>query len=285
VVKYSLKIIKEEGEMGRKRKAVGNGNGNGKWSLSSQEKEEVILQCCSLVKFMALRLASRLPNNIQSDDLFSAGVIGLIDAIEKFDPTQGIQFETYAKIRIRGAMLDEIRSMDWVPRSLRRKSHRLEKAYSVLEQKLGRNPTDEEIAQELNITVEEYFHLLDEVKGISIVPADIQELQFLGKDLKNGMSIPELGWPFYQCYALELRELIKKEISNLPEKEQLVLAMYYYDELTMKEIGGIMGYTETRISQLHTKAVLRLRNKISSGLRKNGLKMSDLSDSCGASHA
>jgi RNA polymerase sigma factor for flagellar operon FliA len=237
--------------------------------LLPQEKDQIILQHCPLVKFMALRLVSRLPNNVQTDDLFNAGIIGLIDAIEKYDPTQGIQFETYAKIRIRGAMLDEIRSMDWVPRSLRQKGHSLEKACSALEQKLGRNPTDEEIAQQLQISIGDYYVLLDEVKGISIMPEDIQDAIQENKSLR--LTAPESDEPFLNMHRSELKDHLTAAIKTLPEKEQLVLSLYYYEELTMKEIGAVMGYTESRISQIHTKAVLRLRTKLGRKLKKDDL--------------
>jgi RNA polymerase sigma factor FliA len=237
--------------------------------LLPHEKEQIILQHCPLVKFMALRLVSRLPNNVQTDDLFNAGIIGLIDAIEKFDPTQGIQFETYAKIRIRGAMLDEIRAMDWVPRSLRQKSHSLEKASSAIEQRTGRNPTDEEIAEEMNIPIEDYFGLLDEVKGISIMPEDIQDAIQENRSLR--LMAPEADEPFFHMHRSELKEHLTAAIKTLPEKEQLVLSLYYYEELTMKEIGAVMGYTESRISQIHTKAVLRLRTKLSRRLKRDDL--------------
>jgi RNA polymerase sigma factor for flagellar operon FliA len=218
---------------------------------------------------MALRLVSRLPNNVQTDDLFNAGVIGLIDAIEKFDPTQGIQFETYAKIRIRGAMLDEIRSMDWVPRSLRQKGHSLEKACSGLEQRLGRNPSDEEIAEEMSLSMEDYYGLLDEVKGISVMPEDIQDAIQENRSLR--LVAPESDEPFVHLHRSELKEHLGAAIKTLPEKEQLVLSLYYYEELTMKEIGAVMGYTESRISQIHTKAVLRLRTKLARKLKRDDL--------------
>ncbi len=237
--------------------------------LLPHEKDEIILQHCPLVKFMALRLVSRLPNNVQTDDLFNAGVIGLIDAIEKFDPTQGIQFETYAKIRIRGAMLDEIRSMDWVPRSLRQKGHSLEKACSGLEQRLGRNPTDEEIAEEMSLSMDEYYGLLDEVKGISVMPEDIQDAIQENRSLR--LVAPESDEPFVHLHRSELKEHLAAAIKTLPEKEQLVLSLYYYEELTMKEIGAVMGYTESRISQIHTKAVLRLRTKLARKLKRDDL--------------
>lgn len=238
---------------------------------NSQDKDELVLQHCDLVKYTALRLISRLPNSVQFDDLFNAGVIGLMDAIEKFDHSLGIQFETYAKIRIRGAMLDEIRAMDWIPRSLRQKSNELERTLLVLEQKLGRPPADEETADELGISIEDYYKLLDESKSISLVPEDIYDV------LKENNSCQYLSTEsedlFQQTYQQELRQHLSDAITTLPHKEQMVLSLYYCDELTMKEIGVVMGYTESRISQIHTKTVMKLRTRL---LRK--FKRDDLPD-------
>lgn len=237
--------------------------------VSPEEKERLVLQHAPLVKYMALRLVSRLPSSVQADDLFNAGIIGLIDAIDKFDPTQGIQFETYAKIRIRGAMLDEIRSMDWVPRSLRQKSSSLERACSALEQRFGCDPTDEQVAAEMGISLDEYFQLLDDIKGISVLPEDIHEAVQENRCVR-AMST-DGDEPFQVMHRAELKRVLAQAIGTLPEKEQLVLSLYYYEELTMKEIGAVLGYTESRISQIHTKAVLRLRTKLARKLKKDDL--------------
>jgi len=233
------------------------------------DKERMILQHSDLVKYMALRLVSRLPNNIQVDDLYNAGIIGLIDAIDKFDPGQGIQFETYAKIRIRGAMLDEIRSMDWVPRSLRQKSSELERTCLALEQRLGRDASDEEIADQLGISMESYFKLLDEIKGISILPEDIHDA--FQENRGSAFLATESDELFRLIHQKELRAHLAEAIRSLSEKEQQVLALYYYEELTMKEVGAVLGYTESRISQIHTKAVLRLRTRLARKLRREDL--------------
>lgn len=227
---------------------------------SSQEKEDLVLQYCDLVKYTALRLISRLPNSVQFDDLFNAGVIGLMDAIEKFDQSLGIQFETYAKIRIRGAMLDEIRAMDWIPRSLRQKSNELERTLAALEQKLGRPPGDEETASELGLSMDEYYKLLDESKSISLVPEDIYDIMKENNGC-HGLTT-ESEDLFQQTYQQELRQHLSEAIATLPQKEQTVLSLYYCEELTMKEIGRVMGYTESRISQIHTKTVLKLRTRL-----------------------
>ncbi|MFA6394016.1 MAG: FliA/WhiG family RNA polymerase sigma factor [Patescibacteria group bacterium] len=228
-----------------------------------------ILRYCDLVKYIALRLVARLPDSVQVDDLFNAGIIGLIDAIDKFDVSQGAQFETYARIRVRGAMLDEIRSMDWIPRSLRRKSNELEKAFVALEQKLGAHPSDEQIVQELGIGMDEYHKLLDEIKGISLLSEDVHEVITKNKYIDHlGTESDEL---FEKVYWQEIKGHLTEAISTLAEKEQLVLALYYYEELTMKEIGTVLGYTETRISQIHTKAVLKLRTRLAKKLKKDDL--------------
>jgi RNA polymerase sigma factor for flagellar operon FliA len=237
--------------------------------ISAREKEQIVLQHCDLVKYMAFRLVSRLPGSVQVDDLFNAGIIGLIDAIDKFDPEQGIQFETYAKIRVRGAMLDEIRSMDWIPRSLRQKGSVMEKTCLALEQRLGREASDEELAGELGISLDEYFGWLDEIKGISILPEDIHDA-----GLDNDGSLQIAGGTddlFHTIHRAELKEHLSEAIGSLSEKEQLILSLYYYDELTMKEVGAVLGYTESRISQIHTKAMLRLRSRLSRKLKKEDL--------------
>jgi RNA polymerase sigma factor for flagellar operon FliA len=237
--------------------------------IGAPDKEHLILRYCDLVKYIALRLVARLPDSVQVDDLFNAGIIGLIDAIDKFDVSQGIQFETYAKIRIRGAMLDEIRSMDWIPRSLRRKSNELEKACLALEQKLGSHPTDEQIITELGISMEDYYRLLDEIKGISLMPEDIHEVVNENKSMYHlGTESDEL---FDKAYRQEIKVHLTEAIGTLAEKEQLVLALYYYEELTMKEIGAILGYTESRISQIHTKSILKLRTRLGKRLKKDDL--------------
>ncbi len=233
------------------------------------DKEQAILEHSDLVKYIALRLISRLPDHISVDDLISAGILGLIDAIEKYDSGQGIPFEYYAKIRIKGAMLDEIRSMDWVPRSLRQKSSQLERACVVLEQKLGRDPTEDELAEELQVGMGDLHKLMDETKGISFLPENIHDVIRENREshaLSSGSE--EL---FDSAYRREIRKHLAEAIGGLSEKEQLVLSLYYYDELTMKEIGVTLGYTESRISQIHTKAVIKLKTRLSKKLRPDDL--------------
>jgi len=239
-------------------------------SLAAQsERDKAVMEHSDLVKYIAFRLISRLPDHISVDDLISAGVLGLIDAIEKYDSSQGIPFEYYAKIRIKGAMLDEIRSMDWVPRSLRQKSSVLEKACANLEQRLGRDPTEEEIALELEMDMDQFHKILDEIKGISFLPENIHDVVRENREsymLSSGSE--EL---FDSAYRKEIRTHLAEAITGLAEKEQLVLSLYYYEELTMKEIGATLGYTESRISQIHTKAMLKLKTKLSKRLKADDL--------------
>lgn len=242
---------------------------------TTDEKERLILKHRNLVKHMALRLISRLPDHVSIDDLYGAGIIGLIDAIDKYDVSQGIPFEYYAKIRIRGAMLDEIRAMDWIPRSLRQKGSLLEKTCLTLEQRLGRYPSDEEIAKELKVGIEEYHRLLDETKGISLLPENVHDAICEAKEAAHLAS--QSDELFVQTYQREIQDMLQEVISALPHKEQLILSLYYHEELTMKEIGAVMGFTESRISQIHTKAILKLRTKLAKRLNRDDLPAGVLS--------
>ncbi len=243
----------------------------GKNSLGDQKKkinkEEFVIKYAPLIKTIAGRLAMKLPPHVDQDDLLSAGIMGLLDAIDKFDPEKGVAFKSYAEFRIRGAMLDELRAMDWVPRSVRKNAKILEEAYEKVESKKMAPATDEEVAKELNMDLDSFYHLLEETRGVSIISEE--ELgELISHKQVNGL------WEMYQDKRqsdpvahldfVELREIIAEAIEKLPKNEKLVVSLYYYEELTMKEIGEVMGYTESRISQLHTKAVIRLRNKIKS---------------------
>lgn len=227
-------------------------------------KDEIILEYAPLVKYIAQKIASRLPSNIELDDLISCGVIGLMDAIEKFDPTRDNKFKTYAEFRIRGAILDELRAQDWVPRSIREKAKIVEKAYSRLEASLGRPATDEEMCEELKISSEEFHDLLNKAKSISLLNID-DTSSFNRNDRKLISDVLEdhkaLN-PYTTISAKDSREKIKSGIMALPEKQRLVLSLYYYEDLNLKEIGQVLDVTESRVSQLHTQAILRLRQKL-----------------------
>jgi RNA polymerase sigma factor for flagellar operon FliA len=232
---------------------------------SLTQRDQMVREYAPLVKTIAGRLATKLPHHISQDDLLSAGIMGLLDAIDKYDETKGTEFKSYAEYRIRGAMIDELRSMDWVPRSVRRNSKRLEDAYFKIEQIKLRPATDEEVAAELGISLGALHRLLDETRGISIindyeigqlVPAE--EYDPIGPT--NNLKISNN--PLDSIKIAEVKDTIARAIDHLPQNERIVVALYYYEELTMKEIGEIMGYTESRVSQLHTKSVIRLRNSL-----------------------
>ena len=241
-------------------------NRSSSWSiLTEAQRTEYIEKYSPLIRYVADRLASRLPAHISKDDLISSGILGLIDAVDKFDPGRKIQFKTYAEFRVKGAMLDELRSMDWVPRSIRQKSSMVEKAYQALEAELSRPASDEEVAESLALSVEDFLRLLDEIKGVSMV--DIEAFRYatqgpnrsdffdliMDENTQDALSVLGLS---------EARSVVANAVNTLPEKERLVVSMYYYDELTMKEIGEVLGYTESRISQLHTKSLLRLKTRL-----------------------
>ena len=235
--------------------------------LSMEEKNKYVEQYAPLIRYLADRLAARLPDHINKDDLVSAGVLGLIDAVDKFDPGRAIMFKTYAEFRIKGAMLDELRSMDWVPRSIRKKTNQLEKLWQRLEGELGRPPSDEEAAAALDLSVPEYLKLLDEIRTINIL--DLDAFRAVDKSgVRETRDIYDILADESALDALtvltrdETRDILAKAIEDLAEKERLVVTLYYHEELTMKEIGQVMGYTESRISQLHTKSLLRLKTKL-----------------------
>jgi RNA polymerase sigma factor FliA len=233
--------------------------------LSVAERDQLIIQYTPWVRFMALRMAAKLPSHIQAEDLISAGIIGLIDALDKFNPAREVQFKTYAQIRIQGAMKDELRALDWASRSMRQKVKRLEHAYATLEQELGRPPSSEEVANSLGIEMDEFEEMLDDVKGTSLV--SLEELG-QGPASEDKSSVLEALLtrqdqdPLEMLNLQDLKKALTLAIGELPEKERLVLSLYYFEELTMKEVGKVLNLTESRISQLHTQTVLRLRGKL-----------------------
>lgn len=214
-----------------------------------------------LVKNVVGRITARLPSHVvDREDLIHVGVIGLMSALEKYDAARNVQFETYARFRIRGAVLDEMRSRDWVPRSTRSKDNKLEAAFEKLQTKLGRSPDEEEVAEFLKMTIEEYYQLLDESRCISMISSEDLPGDYLDSLSRDEMlEAIDHGNPLELLKSSELKEGMKKVVNQLPEKERLVLALYYYEELTMKEIGKVLNLTESRVCQLHTQAIFRLR--------------------------
>ena len=228
-------------------------------------RDRLILTYAPLVKYVAGRLGSGLPAHVDEGDLVSYGLLGLIGAIERYDPERDIKFETYAMSRIKGAIIDELRALDWVPRSVRSRAREIERAIAELESRLGRAPTDEEIAQKIGISVDELEESLTDISRSSIAALD--ELwsatgegdQISLLDTLEDTSGPR---PAEALDETELREALADAIARLPEREKLVVTLYYYEELTLREIGEVLGVTESRVSQLHTKAVLRLKARL-----------------------
>lgn len=227
-------------------------------------KDEIVIEYAPLIKFIAMKIASRLPANIELDDLISCGVIGLMDAIDKFDPSRDNKFKTYAEFRIRGAILDELRAQDWVPRSIREKAKLVERTYTKLEANLGRPATDEEMCDELNISQDEFHELLNKAKSVSLLNIDDSTTFNRGdKKLMAGlMESSRSANPYSAVNYKNMRDKIKEGIKSLPEKQRLVLSLYYYEDLNLKEIGQVLDVTESRVSQLHTQAILKLKGKL-----------------------
>ncbi len=234
------------------------------WETYSKSKdikirEELIIRYIYLVKYVAGRLYASYGNNVDFDDLVSYGVFGLIDAIDKYDVGRGVKFDTYAQLRIRGAIIDQLREIDWLPRSVRQKSKEMEKTFSELENKLGRPATDEEMAEQLGITLDEFHKKIHNITNYSIVSLDDlleQKREVAGDDERledSPESIVESG---------VVKTILADAINLLPEKEKKIIALYYYEELTYKEIGKLLGVSESRVSQLHTKAIIRMKNKL-----------------------
>jgi RNA polymerase sigma factor for flagellar operon FliA len=229
-------------------------------------RERLILHYSPLVKYVAGRVGVGLPPNIEQADLVSYGIFGLIDAIEKFDLERAIKFETYAISRIKGAIIDELRSIDWIPRSVRYKAREVEKAYAALEAKLHRSPTEAEVAQELGIKLEELHTIFSQVSFVNVVALD--ELLTAGGEKGDKLSLVDTledtkaEDPVAAFETEETKYLLAKAINTLPEREKIVVTLYYYEGLTLAEIGQVLGVTESRICQMHTKAVLQLRGKL-----------------------
>jgi RNA polymerase sigma factor for flagellar operon FliA len=223
-----------------------------------EDRDALVMEFLPLVKYIAIRIAGRLPSHVELDDLIDSGIIGLIDAAERFEPGRNVKFKTYAELRVRGAILDGLRELDWVPRGLRRKKKDIEEAYHALEQQQGRAATDEEAAKHLGMSLDELHKALDELKGVTLGSFEDTE----SEGIIAFIADPDAEDPHVLMAETEVRELLKKTIEELPSKERLVVQLYYFNELTMKEIGEILKITESRVSQLHTKAMLRLRGKL-----------------------
>ena len=236
-----------------------------KESGEQADRDQLIVYYAPLVKYVAGRVAAGLPQSVDQADLVSYGMFGLIDAITKFDPERGFKFETYAISRVKGAILDELRSIDWVPRSVRSKAKSVERAIVKLEASLHRAPTDVEIADELDLSIVQLNNIYNQISSLGIVALD-EMLSFNGgESLTFGDTLADRGdGPGGVYERVEMRQLLADAINRMNEREKVVLTLYYYENLTLAEIGRVLGVTESRICQIHTKAMLHLKSRLSS---------------------
>ncbi|MES2220982.1 MAG: FliA/WhiG family RNA polymerase sigma factor [Acidobacteriota bacterium] len=228
--------------------------------MDAAEREQILMEHLPVVRYIARRIHEHLPAHVEMDDLVSAGMVGLADAFNKFDTGKKVQFRSYAQFRIRGAILDSLRTLDWSPRELRRKGRAIETAMHTLTGRLGRTPMENEIAAEMDMSLDEYQHLLTDLRGLEIGSLDVghsedssdDEVAYVPSSLEEG--------PLFHCLTGEMRARLADAITALPERERLVLTLYYYEEMTMKEIGVTLNVVESRVSQIHTSAVLHVRS-------------------------
>jgi len=243
------------------QESVGPSETAGQGSQPSQEdREAMVMECIPLVKYIAHRIANRVPAHIDVDDLINSGIIGLIDAADRFEPERNVKFRTFAEQRVRGAILDSLRDLDWVPRTLRRKKKDIEEAYHSLEQRFGRAAADEEVAEHLGVTLDDLHKSIDELKGVTL--GSFEDASGEGEGLIAFIPDQDAEDPHIVLHEREIRGILRKTVEELPTKEQRVVQLYYFEELNMKEIGTLLNITESRVSQLHTKAMLRLRGKL-----------------------
>ncbi len=228
-------------------------------ATSPEQREQMIMDHLPQVRLIARRIHERLPESVSLEDLISTGVVGLISAIDRFDPVHNVKLKTYAEYKIRGAILDSLRGLDWAPRQQRKRVKQIEAAIASIEQRVKRTPAEEEIAAELGLTLEQYYDWLVEVRGVNLGSLENASSQEEGRDLLKYISDDEGMWPSRLLERSELEKLIAEGIQKMPEMERTVLSLYYYEELTLREISTVVGLHESRISQLKSQAILRLR--------------------------
>ena len=240
-------------------------------NLNSAERDRLLVEQLPQVKYIAQRIHDRLPPHVLLEDLIHAGILGLIEAIQRFDPARHVELKSYAKHRIHGAILDSLRDLDWSPRPLRRKARRIEEAHQKLRARLGYSPSESQLAEELGMSLDKFQHLLGELRGL-----DLRSLQSetLEEGSERGVSnvTPSMPAedPFSLCLRSEMTGLLAQAIGELPDRERQLLALYYYEELTMKEVGAVLGIGEARVSQLHSTAIIRLRARMDELLEAQG---------------
>jgi RNA polymerase sigma factor for flagellar operon FliA len=226
------------------------------------DQERLLLEHLPIVRFLARRIHERLPQHVDIEDMVSAGVVGLMDAFSKFDPAKRVQFRSYAQFRIRGAILDSLRTLDWSPRELRRKGRAVEEAIRALTARTGHAPGEVEVAAEMALGLEEYQQLLGDLKGLEIGTLHVERSEESGEEeLAYVPGRPEED-PLFRCLRGELEGRLTEAIANLPDRERLVMSLYYYEEMTMREIGLALGVVESRVSQVHASAVAHLRSAL-----------------------
>ena len=246
--------------------------------MDPAERERILIEHLPVVRYIARRIHEHLPAHVEMDDLVSAGIVGLADAFNKFDPGKQVQFRSYAQFRIRGAILDSLRTLDWSPRDLRRKGRAIETAMHTLTGRLGRTPLENEIAAQMGMSLEEYQTLLTDLRGLEIGSLDVGHMEESSEDeVAYVPSSPEEG-PLFRCLKSEMRARLADAITALPERERMVLTLYYYEEMTMKEIGLTLGVVESRVSQIHTSAVLHLRSLLANAPAPAGKERSGKSE-------
>lgn len=232
-------------------------------AVDEESREKMLMEQLPQVRYIARRIHERLPQHVPLEDLVHSGVLGLIDALNKFDTCKHVQFASYAKHRIRGAILDSLRELDWSPRELRRKARMVDHAMAKLAGELGRAATEPEIAAELGLQLAELQQLLGEIDSLEIGSFTVDSSEMGNEeDASGSVPAPERDNPFQQCLDGELKTLLQQAISELPERERQVLSLYYYEELTMKEVGSVLGVGESRVSQIHSLAMSRLRSRL-----------------------
>jgi RNA polymerase sigma factor for flagellar operon FliA len=255
MVETNVKAI-ELRELWRRYKATGD----------EKARERLVVAYSPLVKYVGGRMASGLPAHVEEADLISYGLVGLISAIQRFEPERDIKFETYAITRIKGAIIDELRSLDWVPRSVRSRARDIERANAKLEHSLQRAPSDEEMASELEMSVDDFQEALLQISNSTVAALDelwtVSDTSGDQVSLLDTLQDPDAPDPAQVMDATDMKDRVADAIARLPEREKLVVALYYYENLTLREIGEVLGVTESRVSQLHTKAVLRLRGRL-----------------------
>ncbi len=252
-------VVRDSKTASRRAAAANYPPAAGGATVLTGEQERVLLEHLPIVRFLARRIHERLPQHVNIEDLVSAGVVGLMDAFAKFDPEKKVQFRSYAQFRIRGAILDSLRTLDWSPRELRRKGRAVEEAIRILTARLGRAPGEAEIAAEMGIGLDDYQQLLGDLKGLEIGTLHLERSENSGEEeLAYVPSRPDED-PLFRCLRGELEERLGDAIANLPDRERLVMTLYYYEEMTMREIGLALGVVESRVSQVHASAVVHLR--------------------------